>query len=101
MVDQPGKSLPEAKASAVLQLPATIPFKQAINIASLVDTLRVRLLSTAQQAQAATINSAPVDILASPDCLSTAVGFLANLVSATFRPPFAAESADYFELPLS
>ena len=33
--------------------------------------------------------------------VSTAVGFLANLVSATFRPPFAAESADYFELPLS
>ena len=33
--------------------------------------------------------------------MSTAVGFLANLVSATFRPPFAAESADYFELPLS
>jgi hypothetical protein len=33
--------------------------------------------------------------------VSTAVGFLTNLVSATFRPPFAAEFADYFELPLS
>ena len=33
-----GKWLPEANASAVLQTPATRPFRQAINIASLVDT---------------------------------------------------------------
>ena len=57
---------PLSSAIAVLQAPAIKPLRQATSIASLVDTLRVRLLSTAQHRQAPTMSSAPGDRVAPP-----------------------------------
>src|ERR1700744_584389 len=46
--------------------PAVSPFRQAMTIASLVETLRVRLLSIAQHAHAAATSRAPSGTLVAP-----------------------------------
>ncbi len=55
------QSAPRIPASVRFTTPATRPFAQAIMRASWVAILRVRLLSSAQQAQAQATSSAPKD----------------------------------------
>src|SRR6202171_1177741 len=57
---------PKLSARQRLTTPATTPFTPAIRIGSLAETLRVRLLSIAQQRQAALTSSAPVDTPPNP-----------------------------------
>ena len=61
-----GKLSPLNRAKLVLLIPAIRPLMAATSIASLVDTLRVRLLSIAQHRQAATISNALMEKLAAP-----------------------------------
>src|ERR1700716_84783 len=61
-----GIAYPRPHARERLTAPAATPFSPAINIGSLPDTLRVRLLSIAQQRQAALTSSAPRDIPPNP-----------------------------------
>src|ERR1700687_4753219 len=57
---------PKLSARQRLTTPATTPFTPAIRIGSLAETLRVRLLSIAQQRQAALTSNAPRDTPPNP-----------------------------------
>src|SRR6516165_6654018 len=58
-----GQGAPSASASAMLVMPATRPLVPAMNSGSLAETLRVRLLSSAQHAQAPITDSAPMRLV--------------------------------------
>src|SRR6266849_5509044 len=61
-----GIAYPKLNAREMFTAPATTPFRPAIRIGSLAETLRVRLLSIAQQRHAALTSSAPRDTSPNP-----------------------------------